>query len=63
MKITNAKYLAHSPDVVNPETAKKTIVAIIDGEKMWVPESLDNIHYAEIMRQVDAGELTIEAAD
>tara|TARA_R100000234_G_scaffold86762_1_gene55474 strand:+ start:53 stop:262 length:210 start_codon:yes stop_codon:yes gene_type:complete len=39
----------------------------VDGKlydkRMSVPPTLDNIHYAEIKRQVDAGELTIEDAD
>jgi hypothetical protein len=40
-----------------------TIVATIDGDEVFVPVSQDNRHYAEIMRQVDAGTLTIEEAD
>ena len=39
------------------------ILATIDGVEMSVPLDPDNRHYAEIMRQVDAGELTIEDAD
>jgi hypothetical protein len=34
-----------------------------DGITSHVPLSLENIDYAEIMQQVDAGELTIEPAD
>jgi antitoxin (DNA-binding transcriptional repressor) of toxin-antitoxin stability system len=30
---------------------------------MWVPIEAGNRHYAEILRQVEAGELTIEEAD
>ena len=40
-----------------------TIVATIDGETMFVPLDQSNRHYAEIMRQVEAGELTIEDAE
>ena len=38
------------------------IQATIDGITMSVPLDPANRHYAEIMRQVDAGELTIEPA-
>mgnify|MGYP006295569033 FL=1 len=38
------------------------IAATIDGITMSVPLDPANRHYAEIMRQVEAGELTIEEA-
>jgi len=38
------------------------ILAVIDGETMSVPLDPDNRHYAEIMRQVEAGTLTIADA-
>ena len=41
----------------------KAVIAIIDGVEMSVPLDPANRHYAEIMRQVDAGELTIADAD
>ena len=37
--------------------------AVIDGITMSVPLDPKNRHYAEIMRQVESGELTIEPAD
>jgi hypothetical protein len=37
--------------------------ATIDGVECFVPLDEANRHYAEIKRQVDAGELTIEDAD
>ena len=40
-----------------------SIIATIDGVQCVVPESADNRHYAEIMRQVAAGTLTIADAD
>jgi len=40
-----------------------SIIATIDGVEMVVPLDPNNRHYAEIMRQVDAGELTIADAD
>jgi hypothetical protein len=39
------------------------IIATIDGVTMSVPLDPANRHYAEIMRQVEAGELTIADAD
>ena len=59
MNITSAQYLN------NPITneGNSLITAIIDGTEMFVPLDPANTHYAEIMRQVDAGTLTIEDAD
>jgi len=57
MQISNAQYIA---DMDGNNT---TIVATIDGDELFVPLSQGNRHYAEIMRQVAAGELTIEDAD
>jgi len=39
------------------------INAVIDSENVNVPIDPANRHYAEIMRQVEAGELTIADAD
>ena len=39
------------------------IRAAIDGQEVFVPLDPANRHYAEIMRQVDAGTLTIQDAD
>ena len=39
------------------------IQATINDVVSFVPLDPDNTDYAEIMRQVDAGDLTIEAAD
>ena len=59
MNITSAKY---DSDSITGEQ-KVSIQATIDSVKLSVPLDPDNSHYAEIMRQVDAGELTIEPAD
>ena len=56
MNITSAKYIA--PIIGEPNT----ILAVIDGNNTSVPMNPDNRHFAEIMRQVDAGTLTIEDA-
>ena len=58
MNITTAQYVNHS--TTNERDAIKTI---IDGQTWVVPLDPANTHYAEIMRQVDAGTLTIEEAD
>ena len=48
----------------SPTTGEITsIKATIDGVEMYVPLDPANRHYAEIMRQVEAGELTIADAD
>ena len=39
------------------------IIATIDGTEMSVPLDPANRHYAEILRQVAAGTLTIQDAD
>ena len=57
MNIKNAQY------VLGMDGNKCAVNADIDGEKLSVPLKLDNRHYAEIMRQVEAGELTIQEAD
>ena len=44
------------------EGTNVSITATIDGITMSVPLDPANRHYAEIMRQVDAGELTISEA-
>ena len=56
--ITSAKYCKGQDDKTN-----SCIKATIDGQEMFVPLDEANRHYAEIKRQVDAGELTIEDAD
>ena len=58
MNITVAKYIASAISNIN-----SSIKATIDGQEMSVPLDPANRHYTEIMRQVDAGELTIEDAD
>ena len=57
MDITSAKYVELEPGI------NISIIAVIDGETLSVPINPNNRHYAEIMRQVDAGELTIADAD
>jgi len=57
MNITSVRYVADE-DGVN-----EAIYAVIEGKKLGIPLDPANRHYAEIMRQVEAGELAIEEAD
>jgi len=62
MNITSAQYC----NFIAPNGAviQNAIIQVtIDGITMSVPLDPANRHYAEIMRQVEAGELTIEPAD
>ena len=58
MNITIAKYILDPQDGHN-----QSITAVIDGQELFVPLDPANRHYAEIMRQVEAGTLTILDAD
>ena len=58
MNITSAQYVT---DILTGDAA--SINAVIDGENMSVPLDPNNRHYSEIMRQVEAGTLTIQEAD
>ena len=58
MNITNAKYVDSRQSGTNDG-----IDATIDGVLMHVPIAPGNRHYDEIMRQVEAGDLTIADAD
>ena len=56
MNITNAQYFQDNEVNVS-------INCTIDGVTMSVPLDPNNRHYAEILKQVEAGTLTIEEAD
>ena len=58
MNIISAKYIA---DPITTDTI--SIKATIDGVEMFVPLDENNIHYAEILRQVADSTITIAAAD
>ena len=58
MNITSAQYYA---DPISGNNS--SIKATIDGTEMSVPLDPANRHYAEIMRQVADGTLTIQDAD
>jgi hypothetical protein len=57
INITSAQY------ATDLEGINSCVKATIDGKELYVPLDPANRHYAEIMRQVTAGTLTIEAAD
>ena len=58
INITEAQYQVDS--VSNEST---NIKATIDGIEMFIPLAAGNRHYDEIMRQVEAGTLTIQEAE
>ena len=58
MNITTAQYVA-DPIFGNNSGIKATI----DGQEMSVPLDPANRHYAEILKQVEAGTLTIADAE
>jgi hypothetical protein len=60
MDITSAQYM---PDSITLE--ENAYIKIVEkGVTRFVPNNApNNRHYAEIMRQVDAGTLTIQEAD
>ena len=55
MTITNAQYYA-------PDGHNVCVQATINGTIMSVPLNPDNMDYAEILKQVEAGTLTIADA-
>ena len=57
MNITTAQYIA------DEDGNSSTIQATIDGQEMFVPLDPNNRHYAEILKQVEAGTLTVADAD
>ena len=57
MNITAAQYM------LDLDGTNGSIQATIDGQEMSVPLDPSNRHYAEILRQVEAGTLVILAAE
>ncbi len=58
MDITSAQYTRGFNDIGN-----SSIKVVINGFEMSVPLDPANRHYAEILKQVEAGTLTIAEAD
>ena len=65
MNITNAQYISRTTidSVAGEVTENVCITANINGKELAVPLKTSNTHYAEILRQVEAGDLTIADAD
>jgi hypothetical protein len=57
MNITTAQYNA------DMDGNNSSVQATIDGQEMSVPLDPANRHYAEILKQVEAGTLTIADAE
>jgi hypothetical protein len=57
MNITTAQYVA------DMDGNNSNIKATIDGQELSVPLDPANRHYAEILKQIEAGTLTIQEAD
>ena len=57
MNIQSAQY--HDDLVSGVHTG---VICSVDGQVIFVPLDPNNRHYAEILRQVEAGELTIQEA-
>jgi hypothetical protein len=56
MNITSAQYIVFDGDIT-------AIKFLLDGMTVSCPLDPANRHYAEIMRQVEVGELVIQDAD
>ena len=63
MNITSARYIKDYDENFTPVGDNKAIWATIDGHLLQVPLDPANRHYAEILRQVEAGVLTIQEAE
>lgn len=65
MNITSAQYRAKFIPTGEPTPSEPNcaIMVVIDGVTIGVPLQAGNRHYAEIMRQVEAGTLTIQEAE
>ena len=56
MNITSVQYISYDGE-------NSGIKCVVDGETLFIPLSEGNRHYAEIMRQVAEGTLTIADAE
>jgi hypothetical protein len=59
MVITDAKYIK----TYIGSDANSGVIATIGGQEMCVPLDTENRHYAEILKQVADGDITIAEAD
>ena len=56
MNIKDAQYIKHNDE-------NSVVKITVDKEEMFVPLDPNNRHYAEILKQVEEGKLTIKDAD
>ena len=65
MEIKNAKYMTekHIGDDGKEKDVVASVSCTIDGVGVTVPMDKNNIHYAEILKQVEDKTLTIADAD
>lgn len=63
MQITSAQYIALEGNNTSIRAAIQFGASPDDVQELFVPLDPANRHYAEIMRQVDAGELVIQEAE
>ena len=67
MDIKNVKYVYEREDngeiITNPKKVIVNIHANVNGKNCFIPLDPNNTHYAEILKQVKEGTLTIKDAD
>ena len=61
MIFENAQYVKAPLD--NPDNKNTAVKATINGLESWVPMDEENTDYAEILKLIAEGSLTIEDAD
>ena len=61
MIIENAKYV--KAPLNNPDNQNTGVKATINGVESWIPMNEKNTNYAEVLKLVAEGTLTIEDAD
>tara|TARA_X000001382_G_scaffold69648_2_gene48519 strand:+ start:385 stop:570 length:186 start_codon:yes stop_codon:yes gene_type:complete len=57
MKLENARYLVDFDD--SSKIDRTMIKVTIDGQRTCVPADPNNRHYAEVLKQIKAGTLTV----
>jgi hypothetical protein len=63
MSMKNSMNITAAQHTADMDGINSSIKATIDGQVMSVPLDPANRHYAEIMRQIEAGTLTIAEAE
>ena len=67
MDIKDVKYIYLRDEegkiITDPEKTLNELHAIVNGKPRWIPIEPENAHYAEIMKRVKEGTLTIKDAD